>query len=60
MTNKSVTPQSGIVISDHEQRLQVLATLLTWTAEELTDLGDIANAKTIEAVRDKMASKVNR
>lgn len=51
--SKNTAPQN-----DREQRLRVLTTILTWTAEEFHDLGHKETADTIEKIRDKMAAKL--
>lgn len=60
MTNEDKTKDAKPITSDREQRYQVLETLLTWTAEELSELGLADSAKSIREIRDKVALKVGR
>jgi len=52
-------PVDDLITNDKEQRIRVITTILTWTAEEFRELGQKENAKLILSIRDKMASKLD-
>lgn len=51
-------PVGDLITDDKEQRIRVLTTILTWTAEEFQELDQPESAELILSIRDKMASKL--
>jgi len=51
-------PVGDVITDDKEQRIRVITTILTWTAEEFQELGQPDSAELILSIRDKMASKL--
>ena len=58
MKDKEKSGLTGVMKSDREQRLQVLNTLLAWTAEEFQELGLPHNAETIKAIQNEIERKL--